>query len=144
MDKAAKLILNSLRCPICKSQIDMLGHAQLSHKKQRPYNYCCASNAEHYGLWFIHWEQPIRIESETAIVYDGCYQYEIKQQHSGPGLLAPKPDYTEITVRKVDAENRIIDNIKPKVFDYYKRLFDFANTTRDKIVLRIRTILVFQ
>lgn len=144
MDKAAKLILNSLRCPICKSQIDMLSYTYT--KKPRPFNYCCASNTEHYGLWFIHWEQPIRIESETAIVYDGCYQYEIKQQHAGPGLLssAPKPDYTEIWVREVDAENRIIDNIKPKVFSYYKCLFDFANTTRDKIVLRIKTILVFQ
>lgn len=145
MDKSAKLILNTLRCPICRGQIDLISY--MARRNPRPFNFCCANNHEHYGLWFIHWEQPPHIESERVIIYDNNFQYEIKVRHSlpvtvsGSSLTSPS---TDIYVWEVDDENRVIDKVTPKVFSYDKCLFDFRNTNRDKILARIKTILVFQ
>jgi len=141
MDKAAKLILNSLRCPVCKSQIDMLGW-QAVMKKSRQFNYCCVAEPEHYGFWFITWDPPLRIESEVVVVYDEHLQYEIKQQHFDQyGTPSLK---TSIYIREVDPEHRVIENIESKVFTYEKCLFDFPNSSGEKIINRIKTILVFQ
>lgn len=119
----------------------MLGW-QVVTKKPRQFNYCCVAEPEHYGFWFITWDPPLRIESEVVVVYDDHLQYEIKQKHFDH---YGKPETkTEIYVREVDPERRIIENIKAKVFTYEKCLFDFPKSSGEKIISRIKTILVFQ
>jgi len=135
LDPLAKLILNALKCPICQSRLDLLDWKD--HIPGPKYNFTCSSNWEHYRIFFVHWEPVCRVEYETVIVYEGKHQYRITQY----GM----PDRTEIFIHDVDAENRIIDNRSKtnNKFSYEKKLFDFANTTREKVVNRVRTILVF-
>jgi len=92
------------------------------------------------------WYPTVRIEKETVSIYEGRHKYVI-MQHNYPNLYP----VTSINVYDVDAENRVIDkkiNQVPKdlqpAFSFDKKLFEFSKTTRDKILNRIKTILVFQ
>jgi uncharacterized protein YbaR (Trm112 family) len=125
MDPVAKALLNILRCPICKGQLDLLSLVA-NPKKSKEYR--------HYGIFLVHWEYPIRIEQEGVTIFEGSHQFDIEQ----------KGGRTTISIYEIDPEERILDNIKPKIFTYDKELFTFHQTTRDKIVNRIKTILVFQ
>lgn len=103
----------------------------------RKYNYCCATNWEHYRIFFVHWKPVFYIEYETVVIYENSRQYHITQYND---------NRTELFIYDVDAENRIVDS-KDKKYSplrYDKKLFDFTNTSQDKMVNRIRTILVFQ
>src|SRR5574339_669465 len=137
MDKVAKLILNSLKCPVCGGQIDLISWTKLD-RKPKDQNFSCVDDPEHYGIWFVHWEQPVRIESEQATVYEGKHQYKVFQQHWFGGVQASS---TKIVISEVDPEQRIIDSVEKKIFYYDKHLFDFKKTTRDKLVNRVKTIL---
>jgi hypothetical protein len=129
-------MLNSMRCPICGGQIDLVGWKV--KQPTRKYNFGCVANWEHYRFFFVHWEQPPRIEYETVTLYEGRHQYVIIQYDSNGD------NNIEIFIYEVDAENRIIDTKKPSKFSYSKKMFDFAHTNREKIVNRVKTILVFQ
>lgn len=139
MDPIAKKILNTLKCPVCGGQIDVFDWAEKNTK--RGVNFGCAYNREDFGIFFVHWEQPIRIEKEVAIVYEDKHQYEVIQEHY---LFGGKVTNTLINIRDVDAENRVLDSSKTKKFTFNKLLFDFSKTNRAKLVNRIKTILVFQ
>ena len=138
MDPLVKQTLNALRCPICQSQVDLIDWKIPTSAIK--YNFCCATDWEHYRLFFVHWEPVLRVEYETVVIYEGKHQYEIRQTSSNK---------TFIFVRDVDAENRVIPKSNQGLvvapdFTYDKHLFDFAKTNRDKIVNRAKTILVFQ
>jgi hypothetical protein len=97
---------------------------------------------QHYRIWYEHWEGPHRLEKENVIVYEGRHCYEIEQRYN---LKLPVPfETTELRIYEVDAENRIIDTKKVGLFTYNKKLFDFSQTNREKIINRVKTILVFQ
>lgn len=140
LDPVAKQILNSIKCPICKSPVDLLDWKVKSDT--RKYNFCCAADWQHYRFFFIHWEPVHRIEYENVIVYEGRHKYEITQFYD----LLNLDGKTEILIFDVDPENRVIDTKEKKApkFSYDKRLFDFSQTNREKIVNRVKTILVFQ
>jgi hypothetical protein len=140
MDKIAKQILNSLRCPVCGGQIDLISWTKLE-RKPKDQNFSCVYDPEHYGIWFVHWEQPVRLEMERATVYEGSHQYQVFQQHWINGARATS---TKVVISEVDPEHRIIETKDKKVFQYDKHLFDFTKVSREKLVNRIKTILVFQ
>lgn len=81
-------------------------------------------------------EPPWIIDSERVIFDEGMHQYEIIQTS----------DSTCICVYKIDAEGRrIIEDKSADVpFIYKARLFNFSKTTRDKILFRVKTMLIFQ
>lgn len=139
MDKVAKLILNSLRCPVCRGQIDLFDWAKPVSKKG--HNFGCVYDPTHYGIYFVHWDIPIRIEKETAVVCDKSHQYEIEQTSyvSGQPFL-----HTRIRMWDIDAEQRVVNSGEFKDFGFNKHLFDFAKTNKEKLLNRIKTILVFQ
>lgn len=141
MDPLVKKILNSLRCPICKSQIDLF-----QAKKKNGNNFACATNHTHYAMFFVSWDLPYRIEQEDVQVYSGNYLYEIRQHHylSPPSLPPMKCNETLIYIKEVDKELRVIEKGKLLKFQYPQLLFDFQNTTNEKIINRVKTILVFQ
>lgn len=132
-DPLAKALLNSLKCPLCQSRIDLLDWKDKSDG--RTYNFCCSSNWEHYRCFFVSWEVVPYVEYETVIVYNGKYRYTITQhvdQHS------------EIVTSEVDAENRVVDKRGgPGKIRFEQHLFDFSKTNREKLMNRLKTILVF-
>ena len=132
MNPDAKKLLNSLRCPICKGQLDLLSHTVVRGVPQ--YNFFCVNDYRHYGIFLNHWDIPIAIEEEGIIIFEGSYRFDVLQ----------KKDNTKIIIREIDPEERVLDSVKPKIFEYDKELFIFSKTTKDKIVNRIKTILVFQ
>lgn len=134
MNKATKIILNSLRCPICKSQIDLYDFYQ-KNSRSTSYNFCCATDPYHYQMWFPHWDVLAKINYDQVDVYEGSYKFRINQKY----LI----NRTIIDIWEVDAEHHFIDE-KSKIFTYDKILFDYSNTNRDRIVNRIKTILTFQ
>ena len=137
MDPLVKIILNSLKCPICQSQIDLLDWKDKRQGKH--YNFGCVNNWEHYRLFLVHWEPVLRVEYETVVVYEGRHKYEVSQSEN---------NVTDIFIYNVDPEGRVIEQKdKPgpsSKFSYNKKLFDFSNTNREKVVNRVKTILVFQ
>lgn len=139
MDPIAKQILNNLKCPQCGGQIDLFEWKSI-YKGLHPdhqYNFSCVANWEHYRLFFNHWDPPFNdIEYQTVTVYDGKRMYNITQHN--------KSQLTNVQIFHVDAENRIIEEPIIKGFQYDKWLFDFTNTTPEKIINRVRTIMVFQ
>lgn len=140
MDPAVKAFLNSLRCPICKHQIDIMGG-----KDKRGNNYSCVSVPSHFSFLYITWDGPLRLEREDVHVYSGKYLYEIRQYHwTGGAIILKKKEETIIYIKEVDKEFRIIEKDKVQRFQYDKLLFDFQKTDESKIINRVKTILVFQ
>lgn len=131
MDPIVKQTLNKLKCPICKGQLDLMDwKIKYSSKK---YNFCCVNNWQHYCLYLIHWDPVIKIEYEKVIVYEGRHKYEIIRGDS----------YTDIFSSDVDIENNVL-NDSPRLYSNDKKLFDFSNTNKEKLLNRVKTILVFQ
>lgn len=133
MDPIAKALLNSLRCPLCSGQLDLRA-SWLSPSKVKDYNFFCVNDFSHYGIFLVHWEHPIRIEQEGVIVNEYPHSFKISQWGNK----------TEVIVYEIDLEHRVLDNVKPTEFKYEKKLFDFSRTNKEKILNRVKTILVFQ
>lgn len=132
MNPIAKQILNNLKCPLCSAQLDLRGYNLAGQKKQ--FNFFCVADYRHYGIFFNHWDNPPTIIEEAAGIYDNNKYYWVYQSEN----------YTQISVRDTDAEGRIIDNVPVLDFSSKKKLFDFHTANKDKILNRIKTILVFQ
>lgn len=147
MDPLVKAVLNSLKCPLCGGQIDLLDWRSV--KKTDPqYNYCCVADWQHYRLFIDSNKNPGFIEYETVIFYDGKYQYQIVQENRAQSLISFP--VTAIWLREVDAENRVLekkDSRKKSLlpdFSFDKKLFDFSTTNREKVINRVKMIVVFQ
>lgn len=139
MDKATKDFLNRLRCPICAGQIDMF-----DGKNSKPFtrvNYACAANSRHYGIILINDFGP-SIREEYVYLYDGPHMYQVQQIHYGP----PLGSTTDIFMYDVNGDNNVIETAKLKnmKLSFRKALFNFNTTNREKLLNRIKTILVFQ
>jgi hypothetical protein len=130
MDRIAKNILNSLQCPICKAPIDMVCHGAL-----RGYNYCCASNQDHYAIGLDFGE----IKKEIVNIYDSNHKYSIIKLYNDSGQIE-----TIINIFETDLENRVIFSFKEKKIAFDNDIFDFKNFKANKALNRIKTIFVFQ
>ena len=109
----------------------------------RTHNFCCATNWEHYALFFDLKYPPYHVAHETVMIYDGSHKYHICQMYDQFAFAAA----TEIRALDVDPEGRTIDAPKTKsdlLYSADKKLFDFGQTDREKILNRIKTILTFQ
>lgn len=97
----------------------------------------CAFTKTHYNLNINSEVTPFEITSETVKVNDGRKQYMVHQT----------PDKTEIYLFQLDGDYRVIqpDKSKPypmiKAFD--KKIFNFSQLNREKLVNKIKTIIVF-
>jgi hypothetical protein len=151
MDPIVKAILNSLKCPQCGAGIDIKTYGP---KTKGKFNYACATDNLHYavqlatdnGLDYPH-NMPIHpiIIQEMVVLYDGKHRYDINQWNAS---ILGTVDSTTIDMFDIDPEQRIIEDRKGRKkkssFDYPKKLFDFSRVTKEKILSRIKTILVFQ
>ena len=146
MDKVIKLFLNSLRCPICRSQVDLINIVPGSGRRSSsntPLNYGCASNMEHYRFWLPTQDPPPYIANDRVITYENDYYYQIDQTYP-PAAGTYYHGDTFIFIRKTDAEHRILDKSPTKSFKYDKPLFDWKKANREKLINKIKTILTFQ
>ena len=134
MEKITKAILNSLKCPICKSQIDLYDYLN-KNSKSTSYNFCCAANYDHCRIWFPHWDFPPKIHYDVVEIYDGRHKFQVDQRY----LI----NRTRIDIWEVDAEHHLMNEVS-KTFTYQKIFFDYPTTNREKIINRIKTILTFQ
>lgn len=154
MDPVVKKILNSLKCPQCGVGIDIVSTGVGSAKSARYFNYACAYDNNHYavslatdnGLPYPH-NLPIHpvITGELVTMFEAKHKYVINQ--SSASILGTV-DETNIEMFNIDPEGRVLEDKKKKKlvksFHYDKKLFDFARTNKEKILSRIKTILVFQ
>lgn len=127
MDRRTKLLLNSLHCPICFSQIDY-------NSGDRVFNYACVNNSQHYQIDIpIDLPPPLILKEQISIDHENI-KYVVSQS-----LIN-----TIVLILPIDLEGRIIEGFTqpPIQLPYY--LFDFQRTDRDKIINRIRTILTLQ
>lgn len=123
MDPLLKAILNYLKCPVCGGQIEGVSR------------FYCAASRDHYNVRFGSDTAPYIIASEKVILSDGTRQYEIIQNANS----------TTIYVWKVNGDNiRIVDKVNPPapiVFD--KKLFDFSQINKERLINKMKTIVVF-
>lgn len=135
MDKRVKLIVNSLRCPLCKSQIE--GHDVYGpNARTTSFNFHCVSNYDDYRFWMPHDDYHVpKIHYDMVDIFEGKHKFRIDQRY----LI----NRTTIDVWEVDAEKNLV-NEKSKIFNYQQIFFDYQKTNRDKIINRIKTILTFQ
>jgi hypothetical protein len=133
-DPVEKAFLNSLRCPICGSQIDMFKPTQTGGTH---FNYGCATDYDHYVNEIDFRSTNGFIRYEIIRIYEGSHLYEI-DQYVGKTVLR---------LADIDPERRIIPNEEGKSYQiacqFDKKLFDFQNTNREKILNRVKTLLVF-
>jgi len=126
MTPEIKKILNGLKCPICKSPIDIT--------YDFGYNYGCALNNDHYRLTI----QTYVITKEIVNLYEKKRKYSIVKLHFD------KNTRTEIEIYETDLENRVIFSFENKTYISYRDLFDFTAFDADKAISRIKTFLLFQ
>lgn len=139
MDKIAKAMLDSMKCPVCGGQIDLFDWARPVSKRGN--NFGCVRDNSHYGMYFNHWDQPPVILSETVSVIDVNRLYDIEQKHFMGTVPFPG---TTILIRDVDKEGRTIDGGRFKRLSFDKVLFDFRTLNKEKVINKVKTILVFQ
>lgn len=112
-----------MRCPVCGGQIDGVSR------------FHCATSMDHYSIRFASDTWPIQIISEKVIVNSGSRQYEIIQAG----------DSTAIYIWDIDGDNnRIIkkDN-PPQPLIFGQKLFEFSKINKEKLINRVKTIIVF-
>lgn len=111
-----KNYLNSLRCPVCGSQIEGISEP-----------FFCVANNEHYRL-YLQESLPYTPSHEIVVIYDdNSRRYAISQD----------VDSTKIVVSYENSPTK-----EPITFSF--RVFDFLNTTKEKILNKLKTIMVFQ
>lgn len=95
----------------------------------------CVYNESHYTAYVSDDTVLPFIYKEYVIVIDKDSQYEIIKHYN---------DNTYVYVSKIDAVDRRIMEVPSLLFKSNEKLFDFSQTNREKIINRLRTILVFQ
>lgn len=121
-----KETLNSLRCPLCNSQIDGRLHS---------IRFYCVSNSDHYNVWL----KDLKVKRETVNIYDfnKLLKYEISQSYFD------SYNSTKVLLERIDAEGREIFTFDEISYTTNINLFDFRNFNPEKAVNKIKTFLVF-
>lgn len=136
MNRKTKNFLNSLRCPICQSQIDM-------HRTYASYG--CVLNHNHYSFL-------LKVDNRLSRTYDvadpvmGCENVNVYDMNELK-LYDIVQNYifntTEVFIHNIDKECRVIDDYKDKYIKFDVFLFDFQKFDRDKAINRIKTLVYF-
>lgn len=130
-----KKLLNSLKCPICNTSVDIINY---NIRTRQDYNYGCAANNDHYLILIKNNDLDIPcVLTETINVYDVSHKYQLTKRYQN---LSVK---TEILIFNIDAERRVIFNFKNNILTFDKELFNFSKFNMGKIIDKIKTILMF-
>ena len=141
MEPSTKKLLNSLACPICGCQIDLIS----STFGYRDFNYSCVADIEHYTISLMYGLDVTVLDKERVIIYDDNHKYEVSKYHYYDALLSKKVlTDTFIKQFQVDPENRVIDNVPVKTSEFKTEVINTAKVGKDKLLNRVKTLLVFQ
>jgi histidinol phosphatase-like PHP family hydrolase len=133
MNPTARKFLDTLRCPLCNSLIDLLEWKQ-SIANSVKFNFCCSQNWEHYCLYFQYWKIPFFIEYERVCIFLPGIEYDILQSNS--------LQKTDVNFYQTDLENRIIAVAQQPV-TYQYLLINFQESSQEEIVNRLMIIMTF-
>lgn len=120
---------------MCHGQIDMYDGPSAAPFK---FNYGCANDFRHYRIMFDSFASSGAIRYENILLYEGKHLFDVDQYISG---------MTVVRMADIDPEGRIVANKEGLLYHsslrFEKKLFDFQQTNREKILNRIKTVLVF-
>jgi hypothetical protein len=119
-DKDFVKFCNSLRCPICDSQLD----GNILPKKALLY--CCVNNSEYSGVWLLQESLP---EEERSIYYYADFEYEINVRRQGPTTFYTTIDrYNTGTTKfyREQSRKRLFDITGNRIVFFHKRLEEAA------------------
>lgn len=128
-----KKFLNNTKCPICKSQIDMIESKSVSYLC----NFGCASNSDHYMLKLEDFFDLPKLTHEVLHIYDLKHKYKIIKLYFGPKIE------TVVKVYETDPEGREQFSFKEKKVEVDFDAFNFSNFNREKALNRIRNLFLF-
>lgn len=135
MTPELKKLLNSLRCPVCKSLIDMIDW----RAGYRGYNYGCATNLDHYLVSVMNNDVGTpSLQEESVNIYSEKVKYQLSKKYDNANVK------TAIGIFDIDLEKRVQFSFKKNVVLFDKDVFDFANFKPDKAIQRIKTLLTFK
>lgn len=130
-----KKLLNSLSCPICKAQIDIISGRCSSLYKG--YDYGCVINFDHYVLYIsgVGNYSP-KIEKEAVAIYNDKHKYQLVKTYLDNQVK------TEITVFNIDPEGRVQFSFRNNSAKFDFDIFDFANFNMETALTKIETVLL--
>lgn len=94
------------------------------------FNFCCVQDWLHYRIYYVYWEPHFIIQYESVMIFEGKYLYTINQYINNE---------TEISVLPTEKEFS-----EKKTFKFNQKLFDFQSIDKDKLINKVKTILIFQ
>lgn len=128
MNRDLKFLLNSLKCPICSAQIDIISCGSGA-------NYGCVNNTSHYVLKILDEEFPYTKIFKEKIKFTKNSKLYIIEQIYGENI-------SNIWIYSVDLENRIIESRKRKYKIINFKLFDFQNFDIGKAINRVNNVFL--
>lgn len=131
---ATKIILNNLRCPLCKSQIDMISVTSINYLC----NFGCAYDSDHFMVKIENFDGFSKITYQIVNIYDHKNKYKIIKQNFGSIIE------TIIKVYTTDAEGREQFSFKEKRIELKFDAFNFENFNKEKALGRIKNLFLFQ
>jgi len=130
-NKDLKTYFNTLRCPLCNGQLDSIS-------KLETVKLYCVSNFEEYICILNTTIYPPTFWWEEVSIYHGNNKYWIGQEYKNLDMKC------SIQIRSIDKEGRVIEGSKIKSMVFKFKLFDFQSLDKNRILSKLKTILVFQ
>lgn len=135
MDARLKILLRSLKCPICLSQIDYMGVKMFNSFND---TFCCSNNYEHYVIKINNINGEYCVVHEVLTTYDNGLKFRIAQYKF--------PDDSKkvyILVVNVDKEHNVIENHSEKDFRA-NYILDLQSLSEKQIIEQVEMLLLFQ
>lgn len=135
LNQEAKTILNNLRCPICKSKVDLLSYGYRMLLRA-DHNFGCSNNYDHYTISYIHWESPPNIEEERVVFYSKDKIFQITKMYPS--------NKAEVIISGLDVDYKIYTGIYGEKLEFGIDYFDFINFDQLRVIDLIDIYRVFE
>lgn len=130
LNKKSKDFIDSLKCPICRSKIDLHDWNSPTDRSINAdtFNFVCMLEATHYQIWFKYWNHATGIDDDKVMLKCEDKNYHISQEYDNNN------SYIDVLTAKTS-----------KVYYFPYILFDWQKETDlEKIINKVKTLLTFQ
>lgn len=125
--KQNKAYYNTLKCPVCGGQLD--GNAQSDN-----FVLNCVYDKNEY---LVHFNV---INNIPVIINE-----EVRMNHNKHRFVIEQAEFTKISTYNVDSEGWVIGILPArKALEFQGKLFNFQAINKEKLIKRLKIILVFQ
>lgn len=135
----------SLKCPICRSQLDIKDPNVFGVDKNWFSFTSCIVDAFHYEVG-ISWKDPkyIIIDNETVDFEYKLKNYKIKINYTWhDAVLATKDHINEITVTPIDVDGSSLIGSEEVNFTELGKIFNLKKFSKEEIANRVNVMMVF-